>query len=269
MTNDFIHKIQQAEIIPPDLVWNNIATDLDGSTNRSFVQKLALAELTPPAAAWNEIESRLQEPRSKIGTLINLNKGRLVAAAVIAALIFFSTTWLLNRSSIPAVAKKTPASTESVTEKKDVISSDTVINRPMIASMTKSRGVSPRKLIASRGSNPTPIRHALVESAGQSRAVQTNNNEELVNSAPSTVNTYIQAPDYFTVTAPNGQLVKISSKFSDAAAYFFNMSDDGNDPSWKIRFDNWRKKIISSPSFIPTAGNFLDIMELKELLKEQ
>ena len=78
---------------------------------------------------------------------------------------------------------------------------------------------------------------------------------------------YIPPPDYYVVTAPNGEKTKISTKFSNAVASL--MGGDNVDYLWKSRFDNWKTKLISSPSFIPAAGNFLDIAELKDLIKEQ
>jgi hypothetical protein len=69
------------------------------------------------------------------------------------------------------------------------------------------------------------------------------------------------------VTAPNGEHVRISSKFSDAVTSL--IGGDNVDYFWKSRFDSWKSKLMTNPSFIPSAGNFLDIAELKDLLKEQ
>jgi hypothetical protein len=39
--------------------------------------------------------------------------------------------------------------------------------------------------------------------------------------------------------------------------------------SWKQRFHNWSNKLMNSTGFIPAASNFMDIVELEELLKDQ
>lgn len=88
----------------------------------------------------------------------------------------------------------------------------------------------------------------------------------------------VSAPDgnYITVTGPNGEQTKISKKFFHALSYMNagSKKDDYMDillhegSLWKWLFQEWRKKLLSQPSFIPTATNFLDIMELKEILHE-
>ena len=87
----------------------------------------------------------------------------------------------------------------------------------------------------------------------------------------------ISAPDvnYVTVTGPNGEQTKISKKFLHALSYMNAGSDDENigialqeSALWKWLFKEWRQKLLTQPSFIPSTTNFLDIMELKEILHE-
>jgi hypothetical protein len=88
----------------------------------------------------------------------------------------------------------------------------------------------------------------------------------------------VSAPDgnYVTVTGPNGEQTKISKKFLHALSYMNAGSNDEDymgillqeGSLWKWLFQEWRKKLLHQPSFIPTATNFLDIMELKEILHE-
>ena len=87
----------------------------------------------------------------------------------------------------------------------------------------------------------------------------------------------ISAPDvnYVTVTSPNGEQTKISKKFLHALSYMNAGSDDETfgialqeSELWKWLFDQWRQKLLTQPSFIPSTTNFLDIMELKEILHE-
>jgi hypothetical protein len=88
----------------------------------------------------------------------------------------------------------------------------------------------------------------------------------------------ISAPDvnYVTVTGPNGAQTKISKKFLHALGYM-NARSGTNDFAgitlhdgslWKWLFQEWRQKLLAQPSFIPSATNFLDIIELKEILHE-
>jgi hypothetical protein len=88
----------------------------------------------------------------------------------------------------------------------------------------------------------------------------------------------ISAPDenYVTVTSPNGEQTKISKKFLHALSYMNAGSEDENigialqeSAMWKWLFREWRQKLLTQPSFIPSTTNFLDIMELKEILHEK
>jgi hypothetical protein len=82
--------------------------------------------------------------------------------------------------------------------------------------------------------------------------------------------------NYLMVAGPNGQMTRISSKFANVI--LFLNTDDGEVKEylekileesfvWKQRFQQWRNK-IKEKAITPTPGNFLDILELKELIKE-
>lgn len=82
--------------------------------------------------------------------------------------------------------------------------------------------------------------------------------------------------NYISVTGPNGQQTKISSKFVNVLLY---MNNDSNIEQfegyfsktfleslvWKSKFQDWRNKILQT-SLIPSADNFMDILELKDLI---
>jgi hypothetical protein len=85
------------------------------------------------------------------------------------------------------------------------------------------------------------------------------------------------ASNYISVTGPNGEQTRISTKFAN---YLMYLNKDGGDNEeyidylirnsnfWKTRFEQWRNKILQQASFIPSSTNFFDIIELKELLKD-
>jgi len=88
----------------------------------------------------------------------------------------------------------------------------------------------------------------------------------------------ISSPDinYVTVTGPNGEQTKISKKFLHALSYMNAAATDDDfvgitiqeSSLWKWLFQEWRRKLLAQPTFIPSATNFLDIIELKEILHE-
>lgn len=85
------------------------------------------------------------------------------------------------------------------------------------------------------------------------------------------------SPDhnYIVVTGPNGEQTRISSKFlpllnslngnTESNNYFHFFLNENN--IWKLRFNEWRDKMLRQASFIPTA-TFLDMLELKDILQE-
>jgi hypothetical protein len=76
---------------------------------------------------------------------------------------------------------------------------------------------------------------------------------------------------------PNGQEVKVSSKFSNLLGYM-----DGRDPEtvenldkiisesnfWRGKFKSWRNKMISNNN-ASSPANFMNIIELSKLLNEE
>jgi len=70
---------------------------------------------------------------------------------------------------------------------------------------------------------------------------------------------------YITITSPQGECVKISSK----AARLILSSDDQNPPKpvvWSAKVNKW-KDIMESNVFAPATANFLDVVELTHTLK--
>lgn len=77
-------------------------------------------------------------------------------------------------------------------------------------------------------------------------------------------------PQYVTVTAPNGEQTRINKKFLPVLTFLNTGADNGQfNNSLKQRFQKWRNQLIQQASFVPSATNFLDIMELKELLQDK
>lgn len=81
---------------------------------------------------------------------------------------------------------------------------------------------------------------------------------------------FADGPRYITVTSPNGEQTRISSKFFELLDKLYNTSSSGSaNAEWKNRFEEWRNKFLEENGFVPAAGNYMDILELKEMLLEQ
>ncbi len=77
---------------------------------------------------------------------------------------------------------------------------------------------------------------------------------------------------YVIVLAPNGESTRLSPKLVDGIHYLHTEKEGANDypgkTEWRNRFAQWRNKIRQS-TFIPASSNFLDIVELKELIEKE
>jgi len=277
MTPNFTHKILHAEIQPPDSAWEHIAAELDKLDGSGFVHKVAEASIEPPPLVWQNVASALNASQTKT---IPLNRpwmkwaavAAIVGAIAIVAINFLNST---NRDSLVSEGKGesknetnvTPSTSDNSNESSPGTSAslnpDTRLADNVRPLTKRSEGQT------TRGQSQFPVRHAAIESAGieKQELLGSENEPRLSNNIPPTSATFIPAPDYFVVTAPNGEKVRISSKFSDAVASLYG--GDNIDYYWKWQFDSWKSKLITNPSFIPSAGNFLDIAELKDMLKEQ
>ncbi|HTC00585.1 MAG TPA: hypothetical protein VK705_07870 [Ferruginibacter sp.] len=91
---------------------------------------------------------------------------------------------------------------------------------------------------------------------------------------PSTVSINNNSAKYITVAGPNGDPVKVSSKMSALTAYIADdksviVSDATNSDKsfWQSKFKEWREK-MSQNSVTPSLTNFMDIVELSKIVKE-
>jgi len=273
MAYNFIHRILNAEIPPPSSAWDKIAAALDKSHQPDFVKKLSDASIDPPPSAWNNIAASLDGSRIERRGAVIPSWLKWSAAALVAGLVVISATYFFSghasdshmatgsNSNEKTAMPSNQNAEQSIGNPNKLAQNNVSSNEPDVTSGEKQK--RPRSPQVS-----FPVRHAVIEapedqSISQAKETQPNISDNVSPGAAK----YIPAPDYYVVTAPNGERTRISTKFSDAVVSL--MGGDNVDYLWKSRFDNWKTKLISSPSFIPAAGNFLDIAELKDLIKEQ
>jgi len=78
---------------------------------------------------------------------------------------------------------------------------------------------------------------------------------------------------HIVVTGPNGVQTRISKKFVHWLSYLNRTASScDNDMvglAWQTRFEEWRNQLLQEAAFIPSANNFLDILELKEMIRDR
>lgn len=275
MTGDLQYKLFNLSVAPPANAWENIAGQMDKETAQSISLKLQQAALEPPPAVWDNIASTLYESAPARVVPMKRTWTRIAIAAAVAGIIVLAgLAYLMQSEPNNSTANKdkqapTPAITNTQTEKEDI---EVAIPEPR-ATISYAAAGSFNPVPLRRRTN-TNIRYARVEMEPGTEHSDVNIDDLAQPPLSGEPHAYIEPKEYLTIAAPNGQPAKISAKFSDGLGYLYNyqtvQSIDGalKSLSWKRRFSNWTHKLMSNTGFIPAASNFLDIVELEELLKE-
>lgn len=292
MPGNWQHRILHYDIPVPQDVWNKIADQLEEEYKVGDImisQKLADFEITPPpfllVNVLSAINTEQSVPRLKIFTL---PVRRLVAAVVAIGLIAITMMYVLKPEPSPSAknetAKITPsqpdiqAVTPSSTDKTKKVNQNQISPTVEVASLTSGpvKKVVPSEYRSSKKGrnvkhvslNPVLAASAINPISVTAPPIYDNNGNIIMDES------LVSAPDenYIIVTSPNGEQTKISRKFLKMLTVLnggnTNNYMNAENFQWKIRFEEWRSKLLQQASYIPTANNFLDIMDLKEMLQE-
>jgi hypothetical protein len=305
MPGSLQNKLQQFEVAPPPGVWDKISRRLDEeffASDSQISEAVDNISIVPPAGIWDKINNELQsEPAGETqpGKLVPLYRRIAVAAIIIGILVVGGLLFLNSNKSENNIVKKVPEKTAppaSVREQQPPKADKD--NKALIADNGSSVAKSKRDItrpvpkpritedVASISDDMPPPATDYAPKAEQAPLydLQTVSALQPISvSAPPLRDkkgniildaSLISNPDdeYITVTGPNGKQTKISSKFLSCLSYInasFNSNDaDSRGIQCRTQFEEWRKKIIAQPAFIPTANNFFDIFELKDLIQE-
>lgn len=283
MADNLQNRLSKLEVEPPHNMWSAIAKELnDEAIGLSLSSRLQSFEINPPANNFNAILAALKEedeikPAPVVaGKLIDFNWRKVAVAASLitltGTLVFFlffnnATPGKQQRVVTSVVKPTTPdnelaviptpivvAQSEPVKSPAEIITRDTYIRT---ASNINNR--SPRRMIAS--SLITHDHEDKIEVTAPPIMDQWGNpildRSLLVGNNAS----------YITVTSPNGEQTRISVKFLDYVSKFYDMTNQNDE--WKQRFENWKTIMLQEASFTPAPGNFMDLLELKDILIHQ
>lgn len=285
------NELYNHEVSPPDHVWNRISHDLDNEF-LIFRHKLYDAEATPPGNSWNNIRRMLDARPETTGIKKWL---RIAAAAALVGISFFTLNYFITggANTDKATADNEPAPAQ-VPKDQNRQRTDTGNNEmvthikpvPLIASHTRT---------SKRRSGPGDAGHNFYKEEvaystppvssipGDNTAITdryslehtaTRQIRNLKGEIKEDVSLLDLPNSYFLMTGPNGQSVRVSSKFRNTIQY---LNSSGNEELldvilresqyWRNRFRTWKEQVGHS-TFIPSAENFMDIAELMKLLQE-
>jgi len=288
----FKQKLFHTEEQPPETAWDNICRDLEHGDLVVFKQKLFDAQEPVPYNAWGNIQQMLHEPkivplRKKNGLLF-----RALAAAAFIGVMFVAVNQLIFKEDVPENVTSEKNTSLPQKEEQKSVATESPAGQP------ENNPGTPRYTIASnqvigKGSNkttesdhlyayepfsrnPSPI--SIENKSFTDRMDMTGGLSRKIRNLKGEVREDVSLLDlpnsYFMMTGPNGQSMRVSSKFRNTIQY---LNAEGKEELldvilresqyWKSIFKDWKTKVGNS-SFVPTADNFMDIAELMELIQE-
>lgn len=298
------HKLLEYEMPPPKGTWEFISQRLDREFDRidsKLSSKLFDTVLDPPRNHWHSILSELEKENEpeKITKLIGFNWRRFAAAAVIAGVITSSGILFLNHSNRSGKVE-TLASDDKPLDKKvetkeqsdkkeinDLVKNENLpkknIEFPVkerVVSVIPKTKVTPNEVdyiepsLKAVALQSFQVVDATLQASITAPIIRDANGKIIMDMSLLTS----QASNYITVTGPNGQQTRISSKFANFLPSLNNSNIVEKEEyldllirqsmSWKKRFEEWRAKILQQGNFSPSCATFFDILELRELIKD-
>lgn len=269
-------------------------------------EKLGQIELPAPLAAWSNI-SRVLEPetttREKAPVIPIMRNRWLAAAAVIGGITLAIWVFRLNQSGSSPTPPAAITQTNPATAPKTVTNEGGVDMSGTVASLI---GNIPQRVKVSEYSQPraqqivtaasydspaastdnadsdfdhvSPGRYVPSENVAELKGV----NAPLIRDSRGRVIMDVDllkkgSDEYIYVTGPNGEQTRVSARLLSVLIYMNNDSGNQGDyldflynrsETWKKKFEDWRNKLLEQSSFVPSGNTFFDILELRELLKD-
>ena len=307
MSANTSHILQHLEVPPPPGAWDAISAQLDAEYDAAetvIAHKLYEAAIMPPAAAWEQISLAINVAESNPATpakVIRFPFYKVAVAAALLAVVSYVTWSFLGSNTdtvaqsgdtpvAPAAVGPTPNNDPEITAKPSMPAIDASIAGSRRTTLNIARRTINESIAQADYITGTDIPEATDQDI---RYTGTND----IHAVATTSRRGIKGPairdasgnlvmdqvlvtggtnTYVIITCPNGEQTRISAKFLpllnymnsdiDPAEYLDAMVRDNF--LWKMRFHAWRSKLMQQADFVPTAGNFFDIIELKELLDE-
>ncbi|MEP7278175.1 MAG: hypothetical protein ABI813_06010 [Bacteroidota bacterium] len=300
MSEQLRHKMINTEVEPPPIAWKAIAARMeDDDRYASLSSKMNVLESRPPPLLWEAIANRLEEtspapasqnPKASYRIFYRLSAVAVMIVLVAGAMFFLSKN-----------ARKTPGSKDSAlalfqqaTKSSNKTRSNT-IPADHIPGKRKENNARPtnNQPAWSAAKTYTPItagsdvqqtiKYAMVDLPNSRKSAAAVNAPPILdkNGNPiMDIDVLTTNSNYLVVAGPNGQLTRISSKFSTVIRYLNGSNNNSTDTeeyidrvikesdTWKKRYLEWRNKITRSV-YIPSSVNFLDIAEFKDLIQEK
>lgn len=303
------NKLANLQIDPPQGSWELLSARLVTEYDQAEIQlaqRFQNAALTPPANSWAAIAENLTaEQTVEEATPVTKEPAKLfsipvrkIAVAAAVLIVFSIAIWLFLPSTAdgpPNPNLGTPQANSNPPANSNIPPSGTT-SRNIPPAIAQQAPATPRPLPVnqSRSNNQTEENNTTDQASGNPDLDQPD--------LPATNPSVVRAQDvvaeaniadrpyrdktgkvvmdmnllttpgnqYVTVTAPNGEQTRISRKFLPVLTFANTGADNGQfNSTLKQKIRDLKTQLLQQASFVPSAANFLDIMELKELLQDK
>ncbi len=265
------------EITPPTEQWTKIVQQMDQQTHARIAEKVQAAAVTPPASVWKRIEQQLYP-----GKIIRLNTRRWISAAAAIIGIAFAGWWGYNEY----------LSHQRINDEAHLLATANAGNDPfMVYTNNNNNEWKPVRPAKENNTTQVPVKKPVIRTekvylasfdfpekiqrnltAGRIDAPSFTDAEGNLVFDPSIITD--PNSNYLTITGPNGQQTRISSKFlpmiteinapKNSRGFYRNHIFRDNQ-IWQQRFSEWREKLIKEDSTTAPATNLIDIIKQKQM----
>ena len=281
-------KMYNYEMTPPANVWEKIKYSLDKDEYANeFSVKLQNLEVTPPAEIWEKINSTLDAekniPVRKIHRLSPLLRYAAAAVVIIGLTIFGIIKFSSKTSGEKEVAKKTnntqpndsfiaPKIVQRTPDGETNISdiATTITDQQRDDAALEESKKTYAKLDMSEN-NKRELRQALMMTPVDPISSDNTEYSSLEVCFPDNVRAILAnspaintAERYIMLMTPDGNIIRVSKKWADLVCC---VSGEDEDEGCQDQLKKWRQKIVNS-AVAPSPANFMDILSMVELLKD-
>lgn len=307
MAAEVQHTLLNLEVAPPPGAWDTILARLDTEFDIEEIkvsEKIGEFEMVPPALAWKNIEAAIVANPEEVeqAPVISINRpfrkwaavAATIAALALGGWYFFGSSSTPPNNTMGVVPQIVPEAKTVVPQTNNlpqVVTADVQTDRPL---PRRALMANPKKLAVVAANYNTVLPGVDIDlepsfdyspQTGM-RPIQSANTSPNVKAPPirdaqgniilDTELIFAGDNNYIVVTSPNGEQTRMSSKFLPLLSslngnpatldYFHFFLNENN--IWKMRFNEWRDKMLRQANLIPTATNLLDIIQLKEFLED-
>ncbi|NOT90935.1 hypothetical protein [Ferruginibacter sp.] len=295
LSTDLKTKMFTYEATPPNEALENIFSKLDNEEEKTashYIERIQNFKEEAPIKTWANIVAKLDKAEAKIASLKGWQKSKKniyirMAAAASVIVIIASTIWLLNNKTDNSIEQTASVTTPQTLQNNIPSAENKSSNLPASDSPEKkstAQNVASPSIKKVTEQQIADLQIADYVKGNKVDELATNpalsSKEKLQNSIGETPMdiALINTPgNYISITGPDGQTVKVSSKFSNLIGYLTEKDPAVQEnldiiikesAKWKATFAVWRNKMTNN-IIAPSFANFMDIIELSKVLEEK